>query len=81
MYLVSYNLQWLICHKTKPNKTKPNLNLSFLQGKIHSNFGTIKFGVRSKEISYLYKCIWMLLIYILEISCVYLYLVFYNISL
>ena len=20
------NLQWVICHKTKPNETKPNLN-------------------------------------------------------
>ena len=22
--LVLYNLQWLICHKAKPNQTKPN---------------------------------------------------------
>ena len=24
--LVLNNLQWLICHKTKPNQTKPNKN-------------------------------------------------------
>ena len=23
-YLAVNNLQWLICHKTKPNQTKPN---------------------------------------------------------
>ena len=28
--LVLNNLQWLICHKTKPNQTKPNENLLFI---------------------------------------------------
>ena len=25
------NLQWLICHKTKPNQTKPNLSFSYVK--------------------------------------------------
>ena len=30
MDLALNNLQWLICHKTQPNQTKPNLFLSQL---------------------------------------------------
>ena len=28
--LALINLQWLICHKTQPNQTKPNQSLVFL---------------------------------------------------
>ena len=24
------NQQWLMCHKTKPNQTKPNQNITFI---------------------------------------------------
>ena len=28
--LVLNNRQWLICHKTKPNQTKPNIGVAVL---------------------------------------------------